>query len=548
MVVLSGLVMNAFPFFSFPARKRPMKLSTTVTLMVCCVTGSMLALVFALWFWQASNVARDNLQARALAVARTFANAPEVKRGLTQTSAHGPVQSQASAVTASNDLLFTVVTDMHGIRYSHPNPDLIGQRFIGDDLLIALRGKENMAINHGVLGLAMRVFTPVYDAQHKQIGVVVVGISLSKVDAQINRSRWSVLWTLLFTVAVATLGIWRLVHALKRVLLGLEPYEISALYKQRQAMLESLKEGVIATDAEGRVTLLNNAAKRMLFSDKNNPHHAADNLLLMTLLQEVVRTGVAIPDRELSCNGLLLLSNTVPVRSQGSVIGAISTFRDKTEVSELLQRLDGMVNYVDALRTTSHEFMNKLHVILGLLSMKRYDKLEEYVLQTAHGYQRDIGAIQHRIKSPVVAGFLLGKINSAKERGFSLTLAEESQVPDNPDEKQVMVLVTVLGNLIENALDAMRGQDEGEVSLLLHYMNGWLVAEVSDDGPGIAAHHLPLIFNKGFSTKGDDRGVGLFLASQQLHELGGTITVESEPGVFTQFYVHLPWNSERNSA
>jgi two-component system sensor histidine kinase DcuS len=540
--------MNAFPFFSLPARKRPMKLSTTVTLMVCCVTGSMLALVFALWFWQVSNAARDNLQATALAVARTLANAPEIKHGLAIPTTSGSIQPLTQAVIARNDLLFAVVTDMQGIRYSHPNPALIGQRFIGDDLQPALYGKENTAINHGVLGLAMRVFTPVYDSQHKQTGVVVVGISLSKVDAQINRSRWSVLWTLLFTVVVATLGIWRLVHVLKRVLLGLEPYEISALYKQRQAMLESLKEGVIATDAEGRVTLLNNAARRMLFTDTTDPEHTADNAILMTLLQEVVRTGVAIPDRELGCNGLLLLSNTVPVRSQGVVIGAISTFRDKTEVSQLLQRLDGMVNYVDALRTTSHEFMNKLHVILGLLSMKSYDKLEEYVLQTAHNYQRDIGAIQHRIKSPVVAGFLLGKINSAKERGFVVTLAEQSQVPDNPNEKQVMVLVTVLGNLIENAFDAMSDQAEGEVSLLLHSMNGWLVCEVSDDGPGIPAAHLPLIFNKGFSTKGDNRGVGLFLASQQLHDLGGTLTVESEPGVFTQFYVHLPWDSERNSA
>ncbi len=201
-----------------------------------------------------------------------------------------------------------------------------------------------------------------------------------------------------------------------------------------------------------------------------------------------------------------------------------------------MQRLDGMVNYVDALRTTSHEFMNKLHVILGLLNMKSYDKLEGYVLQTAQNYQTDIGAIQHRIKSPVVAGFLLGKINRAKERGFTLTLADESTpVPENPNAKQVTVLVTVLGNLIENALDAMSNQAEGEVSLLLHYQDGWLIGEVSDDGPGIEPDHIEAIFRKGFSTKGDNRGVGLFLASQQLTELGGTITVESEPGVFTQF-------------
>lgn len=112
-------------------------------------------------------------------------------------------------------------------------------------------------------------------------------------------------------------------------------------------------------------------------------------------------------DRELGCNGLLLIGNTVPIRSQGAVVGAICTFRDKTEVSQLLQRLDGMMSYVDALRTTSHEFMNKLHVILGLLNMISYGKLEEYVLQTAHRYQADIGDIQHRIKSPVVAGFLI---------------------------------------------------------------------------------------------------------------------------------------------
>jgi hypothetical protein len=114
-----------------------------------------------------------------------------------------------------------------------------------------------------------------------------------------------------------------------------------------------------------------------------------------------------------------------------------------------------MVNYVDALRAHSHEFMNKLHVILGLLNMKRYDTLEEYVLQTAEGYQNDIGTLQHQIQTPVVAGFLLGKINRAREAGVILTLANESLVPDNPNQQQVTALVTILGNLIENALDAM---------------------------------------------------------------------------------------------
>lgn len=522
-----------------------MKLGTTVTLMVCSVTGSVLLLACALWFWQISNATRDGVKETALAVARTLADAPEVKRGLLLPPTSNVIQPLAQAVAARNDLLYAVVTNMQGIRYSHPNAGIIGQNFIGDDLLPALKGKENVAINHGVLAPALRVFTPVYDERYQQIGVVVVGISLSKVDEQVSRSRWAVMWTLLFSAFMGAIGVWQLVRVLKRILLGLEPHEISAQFKQRQAMLQSLKEGVIAVDADGRVTLLNHAGRRMLLT---NASGSAGHEPLLADLLDVLQTGVPIYDRELGCNGLLLLSNTVPVRSQENIIGAISTFRDKTEVSQLMQRLDGMVNYVDALRATSHEFMNKLHVILGLLNMRRYDKLEEYVLQTAQNYQSEIGAIQHRIKSPVVAGFLLGKINRAKERGFTLALADESLVPDNPNEKQVTVLVTVLGNLIENALDAMSDQPEGEVSLLLHYQDGWLAGEVSDDGPGIAPGDIDAIFRKGFSTKGDNRGVGLFLASQQLTELGGTITVESEPGVFTQFFVHLPWDSERKTA
>lgn len=530
-----------------PARKRlmRMKLSTAVTLMISSVIGSVLLLVYALWFIQISDTTRDGVKDTALAVARTFSDMPEVKQALALPPQSGLIQPLALAITRRNDLLYAVVTDMHGVRYSHPNARLIGKRFIGEDIQPAFAGKENVAVNHGVLAPALRVFTPVFNDRQQQIGVVVVGISLSKVDEQIAKGRWDVLLTVLFSALVCGIGTWSLVRGLKRVLLGLEPQEISTQFQQRQAMLHSLKEGVVAVDVEGRVTLINPAASEILLS---GPGKEIAHTPLLADLHEVLQTGEPIYDRELGCNGFLLISNTVPVRSQNAIVGAISTFRDKTEVSQLLQRLDGMVNYVDALRTTSHEFMNKLHVILGLLNMKSYDKLEEYVLQTAHTYQADIGEIQHRIKSPVVAGFLIGKIQRAKERGFTLNLAEESLVPDCPNEKQVTVLVTVLGNLIENALDAMSGQSEGEVGLLLHYQNGWLSGEVSDDGPGIPLANIDAIFNKGFSTKGENRGVGLFLASQQLRELGGTLAVESEPGVFTQFFVHLPWDSKRKRA
>jgi len=269
-----------------------------------------------------------------------------------------------------------------------------------------------------------------------------------------------------------------------------------------------------------------------------------------------LQSGRARRDEEINVNGRLLLTNTVPVRTAERIIGAVCTFRDKTEISQLMQRLSGMVNYVDALRERSHEFMNKLHVILGLLHMKNYAQVEAYILKTANNYQTEIGFLLDKIKSPVIAGILLSKINRASDCGHRLTISDASYLPDSGSEAQMAALITVdsgseaqmaalitvTGNLVENALDALRDQTEGEIHLMLHYQNGWLTCEVSDDGPGIDAAHLATIFDKGFSTKGENRGVGLFLLKQQVESLGGSVSAESEPGVFTQFLVQLPWN------
>ncbi|HGY2285474.1 sensor histidine kinase [Citrobacter braakii] len=532
-------------------RKRPMKLGTTVILMVSAVLFSVLLVVHLIYFSQISNMTRDALAGKALAVARTLANSPEIRQGLMKKPEESGIQAIAQAVNKSNDFLFIVVTDMQSIRYSHPEAQRIGQPFKGDDILLALQGKENVAINRGFLAQALRVFTPIYDEHHRQIGVVSIGLELSRVTEQINNSRGSIFWSILFGVLVGLLGTWVFVKVLKRILFGLEPYEISNLFEQRQAMLHSIKEGVIAVDECGEVTLINQAAQELL-----DYHKSQDDAQLSTLshawskvvdFSQVLHDGTPRRDEEIMVKDRLLLINTVPVLSNGKIIGAISTFRDKTEVRKLMQRLDGMVNYADALRERSHEFMNKLHVILGLLHLKSYKQLENYILKTANSYQEEIGSLLGKIKSPVIAGFLLSKINRTSDLGHSLVISNESQLPENSNEDQVAVLITVLGNLIENALEALGQEPGGEISVSLHYRHGWLHCEVNDDGPGIAPEHIEHIFEKGVSSKGTERGVGLALVKQQVENVGGNISVESEPGIFTQFFVQLPWNGERAS-
>ncbi|MCC3747332.1 sensor histidine kinase [Rouxiella badensis] len=529
-----------------PARhKRPLKLSTLVSLMIGAVIITVLLSVHVLYYVQIENFTKMHIKDKAIAVARTLASSPEIQRGLTLPPDSGIIQPIAVEVQKRDCLLFIVVVNMQGIRLSHPNPDNIGKHFVGDDFIPALKGEENVSVNHGVLVEALRAFTPVYNAQHQQIGVVAVGISLDDVTQQINQSRWNIFWTVIFGALVGLLGILILVRRLKRILFGLEPHEISTLFEERQAILESIKEGVIAVDEHSRVSLINQAARQLLSETSTQAPLTGDVIpassIMLSHLHDALHHGRAWHDEKLNVRGRTLISNTVPVRSGQRIIGAVCTFRDKTEISELMLRLDGMVNYVDTLSERSHEFMNKLHVILGLLHMKNYSQLEAFILKTANGYQTEIGSLLQKIKSPLIAGFLLTKINRASNSGHRLMLSDASDLPNNGSEEQIAVLITVLGNLIENALEALGQQSQGEIHVLLHYQNGWLACEVSDDGPGIPAEQLTTIFEKGVSSKGSERGVGLFLVRQQIDSLGGNVTVESEPGVYTQFLVQLPW-------
>ncbi|WP_314154502.1 sensor histidine kinase [Rouxiella badensis] len=529
-----------------PARhKRPLKLSTLVSLMIGAVIITVLLSVHLLYYVQIENFTKMHIKDKAIAVARTLASSPEIQRGLTLPPDSGIIQPIAVEVQKRDCLLFIVVVNMQGIRLSHPNPDNIGKHFVGDDFIPALKGEENVSVNHGVLVEALRAFTPVYNAQHQQIGVVAVGISLDDVTQQINQSRWNIFWTVIFGALVGLLGILILVRRLKRILFGLEPHEISTLFEERQAILESIKEGVIAVDEHSRVSLINQAARQLLSETSTQAPLTGDVIpassIMLSHLHDALHNGRAWHDEKLNVRGRTLISNTVPVRSGQRIIGAVCTFRDKTEISELMLRLDGMVNYVDTLSERSHEFMNKLHVILGLLHMKNYSQLEAFILKTANGYQTEIGSLLQKIKSPLIAGFLLTKINRASSSGHRLMLSDASDLPNYGSEEQIAVLITVLGNLIENALEALGQQSQGEIHVLLHYQNGWLACEVSDDGPGIPAEQLTTIFEKGVSSKGSERGVGLFLVRQQIDSLGGNVTVESEPGVYTQFLVQLPW-------
>jgi two-component system sensor histidine kinase DcuS len=296
--------------------------------------------------------------------------------------------------------------------------------------------------------------------------------------------------------------------------------------------------------------LINDEAKRLL-----RQNGELENLLLMESskhwpallhLRQVLETGQAGQDEEIDFNGSTLLTNSVPVRVNNQVVGAIVTFRDKTEVSQLVQRLTGISHYAEALRVQAHEFMNKLHVILGMVNLRAYDQLETYIMDTANHYHTEVGSLIRQIKDPVIAGFILGKMNRGREIGVEVSITPTSYLPESAQAEVTHELVTVLGNLLENAMDALDGLESPTIVLTFDHDDSRLRCTVRDNGNGIDPAVLPHIFEHGFSTKGTRRGIGLFLVKQSLEKLGGSIECESNKGVGTRFIVTLPYAIKEN--
>lgn len=522
-------------------------LQTTITFLVCLVVLMALLVTDLLITWRVTQGAQQAQAEKATDIARMTAQNPIVIAGLSSPEDGGAIQQTAEKIRRATHVEFVVVMDMKGIRKSHPNKDRIGQHFVGGDEGAVLKGKETTSIAKGTLGPSLRAFTPVYNQQKEQIGAVAVGISLEKVNNAVSHSRHIIYIALCFGLMVGVIGAVFLAKKIKNILFGLEPGEIAKILEERSAMIQSAKEGIIAVNQKGMVTLINHEGKRLLQKAgmAAKEYGQLEDYLSSAKFKQALLAGESLTDFEQELNGITILINQSPVIVKENIVGAILTFRDKTEIKQLAEQLTGARVYAEALRARSHEFMNKLHVILGLIHMENYQALSSYITDIVDHQQSEVTFVVERFRDPVLAGFILGKLSYAREAGADFIISGEGILPkaENPDT--IHNVITILGNLIDNALDAVKDSPQKRLTLRFDYFEDTLVVELHDTGKGIADPLKDQIFSKGFSTKGENRGFGLFLAWQSVERLNGEIELESRAGEGTTFIVSIPYKSKK---
>jgi two-component system, CitB family, sensor histidine kinase MalK len=520
------------------------KLSTIIIFFVCLVVLVSLMITDVLISNTVSENIRKHQEEKARMVSRSIATTQMIIESLEDENKIDEIQNYTKDIQAATDMMFIVVMDMNGIRKSHPNPEKIGKHFVGGDEKEALKGKEYVSSSRGTLGESLRAFTPIYNATGDQIGVVAVGISLESVEAALGKSHRSILTVTILGLLVGIVGAVLLARYIKRILFGLEPFAIAKIFVERSTMLQSVHEGIIAVDNEQTITLVNRSARQIFEKaglSRNPVGIKIHEYLPSTRLDQVLDTGNPELDEEQIINGVSILVNRVPLVVNGEIVGAISTFRDKTDVKQMAEQLTGVKTYAEALRAQSHEFMNRLHVILGMVQMKYYDELSDYI-RTLVGHQdQELGNIAQHIKDPVLAGFLMGKLSYAREENVELTIEAHTVIPEPANTMITHELLTILGNLIENAIEAMADSTDKTLDVTLHYSNKFLTVEVLDSGPGIPDEIQRKILEKGYSTKGENRGYGLYLVTKAIKNLGGEMTIDSKLLLGTEIHLRIPY-------
>ena len=534
------------PGVSIPGLRLPRRLSTQITVLVLGLILMTVGIGALVSFVQARSELDAQAGQRALAVARVVATDADVVEAFSTPEPQAIIDPIAEHFRDATGAAFIVVANDQGIRYSHPNPQLIGTSLLddpGENPQAVLSGKTFVGVQNGSLGSSMRAKTPIFNADGKVIGLVSVGISEEKISGTLRAKLLVYLLPAILGLGLGVIGAVLLSRRVKRQTFGLEPGEIAGLLEQREAMLHGVREGAVTVDTAGRITMVNDEAQRLLGVDRKAVGRRLSAVLPSGRVQEVFTGETGGLDEVIVLRDRVLVVNRMPVELRGRAIGAVITLRDRTELDTLARELQDVRGLADALRAQEHEFANRLHVIGGLVELGKYEEAVRYISRQSDLYQELASAVVGSIGDPVVSALLLGKAAVASERGVQLTVSADADLPELGDEDS-HALVTIIGNLIDNAIDsASQGSTGGRVEVAIGVEGDSLVVRVHDSGQGVDPSIADEIFTDGFTTKaarqpGYRRGLGLALVSQEVRRRGGEIGVTNADGAV--FTVSLP--------
>ncbi|MCU1535910.1 MAG: signal transduction histidine kinase regulating citrate/malate metabolism [Humibacillus sp.] len=531
--------MNARP----PSLRGPARWSVatqTFALQVGIAVLVVLVGLAAVWV-QAQRAGDKEAMARALAVAETVAATPDVIDGVQGSDPTAALQPYAERVRAESGTDFVVIMSPAAVRWTHPDPTQIGKRFIGHTES-ALAGGVVEEQYTGTLGPSARVVVPVEDAG-RVVALVSVGIRTSAVGEQVRAQLPGILAAGLVAALLSGLGTALVARRIRRQTHGLGEQQLREMYEYYDAVLHAVTEGLLITDLDGVLRLANDEAVRLLDLPPDALGRPVSSLGLAPALTAAL-TDAATHEDELHVTAArVLVLNRGPALWQERLLGHVATLRDRTDLEELTGELDSARGLTEALRSQAHESANRLHTIVSLIELGHTDRALDFATDELAVSQVLTDRVVGSVDEPGLTALLLGKAAEAHERGITFDIGADASWPAGVAPTRDVV--TIVGNLIDNALDAVAGQSAASgrrVSFDSRVEGAYAVLDVADTGPGLPPGAVADAFRRGWSTKAQGpagrRGIGLALVAQTVERLGGDLAVSGPPGA--TFTVRLP--------
>ncbi|WP_329035908.1 sensor histidine kinase [Streptomyces sp. NBC_01725] len=483
--------------------------------------------------------AEETAERQVTATARAMADSPSVREAIRSDDPSAALQPYAEHVRVDTGVDFVTIMKPDGTRWTHPNPELIGLPFIGTTEP-ALLGRTFTETYTGTLGPSTRAVTPIKD-DGRITGLISVGITVDRISSQLEGQVKILALAAGGALVLGGVGTYVINARLRRHTHGMNAGELSRMHDYHEAALHAVREGLLMLDGRRRIALINDGGQELLGLDDSAVGRNIDELgLPAPLVGALLASEPRVDEVHMTADRIVVVS-TRPVIG-GERRGTVATLRDHTELQALSGELDSERGFTHALRSQAHEAANRLHTVVSLIEMGRVEEAVEFATAELELAQVLTDRVVGAVGEPVLAALLLGKAAQANERGVELVLAEDSRIDDGvlPPSLAARDLVTVLGNLIDNAMDAAQGTDGARVTVTALVDDGELLLRVRDTGPGVAPGDMEEVFRRGWSTRGAERGLGLALVRQAVHRARGTVELTPGRDGGAEFTVRLP--------
>ncbi|OOM07421.1 ATP-binding protein [Clostridium saccharobutylicum] len=520
-----------------------MKLREKIISFVIIILIISIGSITILSFKQMKTLLMEQIDRNMLNIANSFASTYEVKEYLkgNRNISNELLNSEIEEVRLKNNVEFIVIMDMNGTRYSHPVKSNIGEKFEGgDEERVLKNGEQYISTAIGSLGVSVRAFTPIYDENNKQIGAVAVGMLYNKFDNELYTKMYKFIPIIVLGLILGISGAIAISYNIKKAIFGLEPEEIALILKQKEIVIENIKEGIIALDNNGRITLFNKEASRILGLEKDHIGCPITDFTYESIADSVLKSGEQKKNIEIKVRpGLNIMCKYNPIRGfKNESLGLVITFEDLTEVRKMAEELTGIKKMAWSLRAQNHEFMNKLHTISGLVQLEEYDEAVKFINVIASGKKNITTIISDKIRDVSLAALILAKYSKCEEARINLLVDENCKITKLPEYMTSEELVSVVGNLVENSIDAVKNDGEGDIYVKIYEEEQKLKIIVKDNGCGIPEDIRESIYNIGITSKSSGHGFGMYIVKKIIDEAKGTINFKINNG--TEWNISIP--------